>query len=164
MQADIVVSAIGKPLFVKGDWLKPGAAVIDVGINFVEDPSRKSGKRLVGDVDFDSVSNLFCDSICSWLSACGDVLLPQCKDIAGAITPVPGGVGPMTIAMLMVNTVQAAKAAVARAHAVADGTGADSSDSASTGTASQPAVVACGSGSESEETALPASSLGSPGQ
>lgn len=85
-QADILVAAIGKPRFVKGDWVKPGATVIDVGINEIPDPTKKSGKRLIGDVDFDAV-----------------------KEIAGAITPVPGGVGPMTIAMLMQNTLTAAK-------------------------------------------------------
>ena len=73
---------------VRGDWVKPGAAVIDVGINAVPDPSKPSGHRLVGDVDFDEV-----------------------KEVAGAITPVPGGVGPMTIAMLLRNTVDGAKRA-----------------------------------------------------
>jgi methylenetetrahydrofolate dehydrogenase (NADP+) / methenyltetrahydrofolate cyclohydrolase len=85
-EADIVVAAIGKPEFVKGDWLKPGAAVIDVGINAVPDATKKSGQRLVGDVAFDEA----CES-------------------AGWITPVPGGVGPMTIAMLLKNTVRAFK-------------------------------------------------------
>lgn len=85
-QADILVAAIGKPRFVKGDWVKSGATVIDVGINEVPDATRKSGRRLIGDVDFDAV-----------------------KEVAGAITPVPGGVGPMTIAMLMQNTLNAAK-------------------------------------------------------
>lgn len=87
-QADIVVAAIGKTRFVKGDWIKPGATVIDVGINEIPDATRKSGKRLVGDVDFDEV-----------------------REVAGAITPVPGGVGPMTIAMLMQNTLTAAQRA-----------------------------------------------------
>lgn len=85
-QADIVIAAIGKKEFVRGDWIKPGAAVIDVGINEVADPSRKSGRRLVGDVCFD-----------------------EAKEVAGWITPVPGGVGPMTIAMLMRNTLHAAE-------------------------------------------------------
>ncbi len=85
-QADIVVAAIGKAEFVKGDWLKPGATVIDVGINAIPDATKKSGQRLVGDVDFNSA-----------------------KEVAGAITPVPGGVGPMTIAMLMRNTCDSAK-------------------------------------------------------
>ncbi len=85
-EADIVVAAIGKPEFVRGDWLKPGCAVIDVGINAVADATKKSGQRLVGDVAFDE--------------ACGT---------AGWITPVPGGVGPMTIAMLLKNTVRAFK-------------------------------------------------------
>ncbi|KAK9472078.1 formate--tetrahydrofolate ligase-domain-containing protein [Dipodascopsis tothii] len=84
-EADIVVSAIGKPLFVKGEWLKPGAVVIDVGTNFVEDATKKSGQRLVGDVDFESASA-----------------------VASQITPVPGGVGPMTVAMLLQNVVDAA--------------------------------------------------------
>ncbi|MCL4488137.1 MAG: bifunctional methylenetetrahydrofolate dehydrogenase/methenyltetrahydrofolate cyclohydrolase FolD [Chloroflexi bacterium] len=88
-QADIVVAAIGKARFVKGDWIKPGATVIDVGINSIPDATKKSGYRLVGDVDFDSA-----------------------KEVAGAITPVPGGVGPMTIAMLMQNTLDSAKRAV----------------------------------------------------
>jgi len=82
-QADILVCAIGKPKMVTGDWLKPGAVVIDVGINVVPDPSKKSGTALVGDADFDS-----------------------CVEVAGKITPVPGGVGPMTIAMLLRNTVK----------------------------------------------------------
>jgi len=84
--ADILVVAIGKPEFVKGDWIKPGATVIDVGINRIEDASKKSGFRLVGDVAFH-----------------------EAKEVAGAITPVPGGVGKMTIAMLLANTLQAAK-------------------------------------------------------
>lgn len=86
-QADIVVAAIGKPHFVKGDWLKKGAVVIDVGTNFIEDSSKKSGQRLVGDVDYDSASQ-----------------------VASHITPVPGGVGPMTVAMLMQNVVDSATA------------------------------------------------------
>ena len=81
-----MVAAIGRPEFVRGDWIKPGAAVIDVGINRIEDPTTKSG-RLVGDVDFDAA-----------------------VEVAGAITPVPGGVGPMTIAMLLTNTVRAFEA------------------------------------------------------
>lgn len=85
--ADIVVAAIGKTEFVKGDWLKPGAVVIDVGINYKPDASKKSGQRLVGDVEFDSA-----------------------VQVASQITPVPGGVGPMTVAMLMQNVVNAAKA------------------------------------------------------
>jgi methylenetetrahydrofolate dehydrogenase (NADP+)/methenyltetrahydrofolate cyclohydrolase len=88
-QADILVAAIGKAQFVKADWVKPGATVIDVGTNAIPDPTKKSGRRLVGDVDFDNV-----------------------KEVAGAITPVPGGVGPMTIAMLMQNTLNAAKRSV----------------------------------------------------
>jgi len=88
-QADIVIAAIGKPQFVKAEWIKPGATVIDVGINAIPDPTKKSGQRLVGDVDFDNA-----------------------KEVAGAITPVPGGVGPMTIAMLMQNTLNSAKRAV----------------------------------------------------
>ena len=88
-QADIVVAAIGKAQFVRADWIKPGATVIDVGTNAIPDPTKKSGRRLVVDVDFDNV-----------------------KEVAGAITPVPGGVGPMTIAMLMQNTLNAAKRSV----------------------------------------------------
>ena len=85
-RADIVVAAIGWANMITGDMLKPGCAVIDVGINRVDDPEAKKGYRLVGDVDFDSA-----------------------KEVAGAITPVPGGVGPMTIAMLMKNTLHAAE-------------------------------------------------------
>jgi 5,10-methylene-tetrahydrofolate dehydrogenase/methenyl tetrahydrofolate cyclohydrolase len=83
---DIVVAAIGKPEMVRGDWVKPGAVVIDVGVNHVEDPSIEKGYRLVGDVAFNEV-----------------------KEVASAITPVPGGVGPMTIAMLIRSTLQAAE-------------------------------------------------------
>jgi methylenetetrahydrofolate dehydrogenase (NADP+) / methenyltetrahydrofolate cyclohydrolase / formyltetrahydrofolate synthetase len=86
--ADIVVSATGCPYLVKGDFIKPGAIVIDVGTQFINDKSRKSGRRLVGDVDYKSVSKR-----------------------AGFVTPVPGGVGPMTIAMLMDNIVWAWKKA-----------------------------------------------------
>ncbi len=85
-RADIVVAAVGRPEMVKADWVKPGAVVIDVGINRVEDASKKSGYRLTGDVAYEEVA-------------------PLCS----AITPVPGGVGPMTIAMLMKNTLQAAR-------------------------------------------------------
>ncbi len=87
-RADILVAAVGRAEMVKADWVKPGAVVIDVGINRVDDPSAKRGYRLVGDVDFASV-----------------------KEVAGWLTPVPGGVGPMTIAMLLKNTVTAAKRA-----------------------------------------------------
>ncbi|KAA8497329.1 Bifunctional protein FolD 2 [Porphyridium purpureum] len=83
--ADILVAAVGRAQFVPGDWIKPGAVVIDVGINAVEDASKKSGYRLVGDVDYAS-----------------------CYEKASLITPVPGGVGPMTIAMLLRNTVDGA--------------------------------------------------------
>jgi methylenetetrahydrofolate dehydrogenase (NADP+)/methenyltetrahydrofolate cyclohydrolase len=85
-RADILVAAVGRPEMVKADWVKPGAVVIDVGINRVADASKKSGYRLTGDVAFEEVA-------------------PLCS----AITPVPGGVGPMTIAMLMKNTLQAAR-------------------------------------------------------
>src|SRR6266567_849128 len=85
-QADILIVAIGKPEFVTGDMVKPGAVVIDVGVNRVDDPSKKQGYRLVGDVKFD-----------------------EAMQVASAITPVPGGVGPMTITMLLYNTVQAAR-------------------------------------------------------
>ena len=84
--ADIVISACGKPQYIKKDWLKPGVIVIDVGINTIPDSTRKSGYRLVGDVDFDNV-----------------------KSIAAKITPVPGGVGPMTVAMLLSNTLKSFK-------------------------------------------------------
>lgn len=87
-RADILIAAIGVAEFVKADMVKPGATVIDVGVNRVSDPAARSGSRLVGDVDFKNV-----------------------QPIAGRITPNPGGVGPMTIAMLMLNTVRAAEAA-----------------------------------------------------
>jgi 5,10-methylene-tetrahydrofolate dehydrogenase/methenyl tetrahydrofolate cyclohydrolase len=85
-QADILIAAIGKMEFVRGDWIKPGAAVIDVGMNSKPDATKKSGHRLVGDVNFE-----------------------EAKEVAGFITPVPGGVGPMTIAMLMRSTLRAAE-------------------------------------------------------
>ncbi len=85
-QADIIIAAIGRTEMVRGDWIKPGAAVIDVGINSVPDATKKSGHRLVGDVCY-----------------------AEAKEVAGFITPVPGGVGPMTIAMLMRNTLRAAE-------------------------------------------------------
>lgn len=81
-QADIVVAAVGRPQMITGDWIKEGATIIDVGINRIDKP--EGGTRLVGDVDYDS-----------------------CAEVAGAITPVPGGVGPMTIACLLANTVTA---------------------------------------------------------
>ncbi|CAO3685566.1 unnamed protein product [Umbelopsis vinacea] len=84
--ADILVVAIGQPNFVQGDWIKPGAVVIDVGMNYVPDSTKKSGYRTVGDVDYAAASQ-----------------------IAGHITPVPGGVGPMTVAMLMDNVFLCAK-------------------------------------------------------
>jgi methylenetetrahydrofolate dehydrogenase (NADP+)/methenyltetrahydrofolate cyclohydrolase len=87
-RADILVAAVGRPRMIKGDWIKPGATVIDVGMNRIDDdrPGAEPGKtRLVGDVDFDEAAR-----------------------VAGAITPVPGGVGPMTIACLLANTVTAA--------------------------------------------------------
>ena len=85
-RADIVIAAMGVPEFLKADMVKPGAVVVDVGVNRVTDPAAKTGSRLVGDVDFARV-----------------------QPIAGQITPNPGGVGPMTIAMLMLNTVRAAE-------------------------------------------------------
>ena len=88
-QADILVAAIGKPNAITADMVKPGAVVVDVGINRVEDATRKRGYRLQGDVDFDAVAAK-----------------------AAAITPVPGGVGPMTIAMLLVNTLTAARISI----------------------------------------------------
>ena len=85
-EADIIIAAIGIPFFVKENMVKEGAVIVDVGINSIEDPSRKSGYRLVGDVDFDKVA-------------------PKCS----YITPVPGGVGPMTIVSLLQNTLKAYK-------------------------------------------------------
>ncbi len=85
-QADVLIAAVGKAEMVRGDWVKPGAVVIDVGINRIEDPTHPKGSRLVGDVAFDEV-----------------------KEVASYITPVPGGVGPMTIAMLLQNTLRAAE-------------------------------------------------------
>ena len=85
-QADIVIAAAGKPNTITADMIRPGAVVIDVGVNRIPDPSKKSGFRLAGDVDFDAV-----------------------KAKASLITPVPGGVGPMTITMLLFNTVESAK-------------------------------------------------------
>ncbi|CAN6693764.1 unnamed protein product [Malus baccata var. baccata] len=90
-EADIVIAAAGQAMMIKGSWIKPGAAVIDVGTNAIDDPSRKSGYRLVGDVDFQEA----------------------CK-VAGWVTPVPGGVGPMTVAMLLKNTLDGAKHAIAQ--------------------------------------------------
>jgi methylenetetrahydrofolate dehydrogenase (NADP+) / methenyltetrahydrofolate cyclohydrolase len=87
-EADVLVAAVGIPEYVRGDWIKPGAIVIDVGVNRVEDDTRKSGYRLVGDVAYE-----------------------EAGEVAGAITPVPGGVGPMTIAMLLRNTLRAARLA-----------------------------------------------------
>jgi methylenetetrahydrofolate dehydrogenase (NADP+)/methenyltetrahydrofolate cyclohydrolase len=87
-RADILIAAMGVPRFVTGDMVKSDAAVVDVGVNRVPDPAAKGGSRLVGDVDFDAV-----------------------RAVAGRITPNPGGVGPMTIAMLMQNTVRAAELA-----------------------------------------------------
>ncbi|WP_369685045.1 bifunctional methylenetetrahydrofolate dehydrogenase/methenyltetrahydrofolate cyclohydrolase FolD [Anaerolinea thermophila] len=84
--ADVLVAAVGRAEMVRGDWVKPGAVVIDVGINRVEDATQPRGYRLVGDVAFDEV-----------------------KEVAGWLTPVPGGVGPMTIAMLLQNTLRAAR-------------------------------------------------------
>ncbi len=89
--ADILVAAVGRPEMVKADYVKPGAVVLDVGINRIEDVTRPRGYRIVGDVDFEAV-----------------------KDSCSAITPVPGGVGPMTIAMLMANTVKACRQQVAK--------------------------------------------------
>lgn len=85
-RADIVVAAVGRAEMVRGDWLKEGCVVIDVGINSVDDPSAKRGYRLVGDVNYD-----------------------EAKEVASQITPVPGGVGPMTIAMLLRNTLNGCK-------------------------------------------------------
>jgi len=90
-QADIIIAAAGRPNTITADMVRPGAVVIDVGVNRVEAPGAKTGYRLVGDVDFDAV-----------------------KEKASLITPVPGGVGPMTITMLLYNTVESAKMAAAR--------------------------------------------------
>lgn len=87
-QADVLVAAVGRPEMVRGDWIKPGAVVVDVGVNRIEDPNAKNGTRLVGDVAYE-----------------------EAKETAGAITPVPGGVGPMTIAMLLRNTLRSAQMA-----------------------------------------------------
>ncbi len=84
--ADVLIAAVGRPEMVKGDWIKPGAVVIDVGTNRVDDPTSEKGYRLAGDVAFN-----------------------EAKEVAGWISPYPGGVGPMTITMLMRNTVRAAK-------------------------------------------------------
>ena len=92
-RADILIAALGAPKFVTAEMVKPGAVVIDVGVNRISDPSAKSGSRLVGDVDFDAV-----------------------QKVAGKITPNPGGVGPMTIALLMRNTVRAAELAAGLAN------------------------------------------------
>jgi len=89
-EADILVAAVGRAEMVKADWVKPGAYVIDVGSNRVDDPSTEKGYRWVGDVDFDEV-----------------------KEVAGALTPSPGGVGPMTITMLLKNTVRGAELMIA---------------------------------------------------
>merc|ERR1712100_311353 len=88
-EADVVIAAVGRPEYVRGSWLKPGATVIDVGINAVDDATKKAGYRLVGDVEFDTA-----------------------KFVASKITPVPGGVGPMTIAMLLKNTLNLARHSV----------------------------------------------------
>ena len=85
-RADVLVVAVGQPEMVRADWVKPGAIIIDVGINFVPDATKKSGQRIVGDVDYAGV-----------------------REVAGYVTPVPGGVGPMTVAMLMSNTVDACR-------------------------------------------------------
>uniref|UniRef100_A0A7S3PFP7 Methenyltetrahydrofolate cyclohydrolase n=1 Tax=Aplanochytrium stocchinoi TaxID=215587 RepID=A0A7S3PFP7_9STRA len=97
-EADVVIAAIGRPEFVKRNMIKPGATVIDVGINFKADKSRKSGYRMCGDVDFAEVGK-----------------------VAGAITPVPGGVGPMTVTMLMMNCLNNAKVRMKREAEVAKG-------------------------------------------
>ncbi len=88
-EADVLIAAIGRPQMIRGDWIKPGAYVIDVGVNRVDDPEAKRGYRLVGDVAFD-----------------------EAVEVAGAITPVPGGVGPMTIAGLLQNTLCSAQRAM----------------------------------------------------
>ena len=94
--ADVLIAAIGRAEMIQGDWIKPGAVVIDVGTNRVEDSSRERGYRLVGDVHFESAS-----------------------EVASKITPVPGGVGPMTITMLMSNTVLSAEKAIEKGEGAA---------------------------------------------
>ena len=89
-EADILVAGVGKALLVKPSWVKPGAVVIDCGINPIPDATKKSGQRLVGDVD------------------------PECAQVAGHLTPVPGGVGPMTVAMLLKNCCESAFKTVQR--------------------------------------------------
>jgi len=91
LEADVLIAAVGQPELVRGDWIKPGSIVIDVGINQVEDPATKRGYRIVGDVAFQ-----------------------EAIEVAGAITPVPGGVGPMTVAGLLQNTLRAAELARSR--------------------------------------------------
>ena len=86
LAADIIIAAVGRPEMVKPDWVKPGAVVIDVGINRVDDDTRERGWRLAGDVH------------------------PDVASVASLMSPVPGGVGPMTVAMLMANTVTSAEA------------------------------------------------------
>lgn len=93
-RADILIAAVGRPMLVKEDWVKEGVVVVDVGINRVDDPAAKRGYRLVGDCDFDAIA-------------------PK----ASAITPVPGGVGPLTVALLLKNTLEAAKRRVASVEA-----------------------------------------------
>ncbi|MAU09311.1 MAG: bifunctional methylenetetrahydrofolate dehydrogenase/methenyltetrahydrofolate cyclohydrolase [Anaerolineaceae bacterium] len=90
-KADIVIAAIGRANYVKGDWIKPGAVIIDVGTNKIDDPSDERGYKWVGDVDFEAA-----------------------KEVAGAITVVPGGVGPLTITMLLSNTLKAAQRLAAK--------------------------------------------------
>jgi methylenetetrahydrofolate dehydrogenase (NADP+)/methenyltetrahydrofolate cyclohydrolase len=90
-QADVLVCAIGNPEMVTADWVRPGATVVDVGVHRIPDPTRRTGSRLVGDVEAGSVSK-----------------------VAGALTPVPGGVGPMTVAMVLANTVLAASGTLSR--------------------------------------------------
>jgi len=92
--ADILICAVGKPEMVKGSWIKPGATVIDVGTNSITDTTKKLGYRLVGDVAFE-----------------------EAKQVAGAITPVPGGVGPMTVSMLLLSTLQSAQRAAKKEKA-----------------------------------------------
>jgi 5,10-methylene-tetrahydrofolate dehydrogenase/methenyl tetrahydrofolate cyclohydrolase len=90
-QADIIIAAAGQAEMIKGSWIKPGAVLIDVGTNPVDDSSKAAGYRLVGDAAFE-----------------------ECKQVAAGITPVPGGVGPMTIAMLLKNTLSSAERAFAK--------------------------------------------------
>lgn len=108
-QADIVVACAGSPELVKGDWLKPGAVVVDVGFNKVDDEDSAKGYRLTGDVEFSEVRATGMRD--DFFGACDTCWGVQAVKRARAITPIPGGVGPVTIAMLLRSTLQAAQSA-----------------------------------------------------